>query len=434
MDHWRIPMEIWWDILQFAVEPSFATDQEFLPQNIQFYFSAIIIHHFSNPGNTHVKKTRAALRLVCRDFKFIVDKVVNVYYRSPLWISPFSPDNAKNYGPAARIDVRVNALGALAHGAHSQYAHELKILTIQSQYNAEIPDVSSVLSRPWALTVLHLSFFNVSDIGSHFPTHVFIGLSLLHTLSVTSHRPLRIDGNLTMPQIRTLFLCCEYTDGSDISQWSFPNLQNLVIDSRGWPHSSQLEDLSVEFVDLLSRHKDHIRSLRLFPCRGSNLSRQSMPAILRSMPNLEALATDFAKYAPFCRQSSILDQVVDLWPSGISAFNNVKHLIHISTHPYGSYLVSNILAESLASTPHLQTLAIIDEPFLQTVEGYSSGETSEECMASLRELDGLCRSRGIKIIGEMGIERCCVLKAWKYISSIQIPPEMASFSEQRSSS
>ena len=43
MDHWRVPMEIWWDILQFAVEPSFATDQEFLPQNVQFYFSAIII-------------------------------------------------------------------------------------------------------------------------------------------------------------------------------------------------------------------------------------------------------------------------------------------------------------------------------------------------------------------------------------------------------
>lgn len=433
LDYRRLPVELWWDILQFAIEPSFATEVSFLSQDIQFYYSALVIHHFSNPANAQAKRLRATLRLVSQDFKAIVEKALQNYYRSPSWIASFSSDVAHQYWPAVRIDLRQQLWFSAQADPIKIYKHETKIVSIRTPFPSDGPlnsihektqHFATLLARPWALQVLNISILDHREYHQRLEIEILNGLPLLHTFSLVSSRPLNLGGYLAMPQIKTLFLSFEISGNGDISQWSFPSLINLSIDTRSWPTYNHPILLSVDFVDLLTRHRNTLQSLRLFPCRGSNSSSQSMPAILRSMPRLKALATDFAKYAPFSRHSSILDQAVDLWPNTTTLFGSVTNIIHISTHSYNSHLLSSILIESLGSTPHLETLAIMDEPFLQTVAGYGLERTRKECVNGLQILDELCRARNIKIIGEMGVERCCIMDAWGRLSSVEMPPEM----------
>jgi hypothetical protein len=137
------------------------------------------------------------------------------------------------------------------------------------------------------------------------------------------------------------------------------------------------------------------------------------------MPHLKALATDFAEYAPLTRYPSILGQAIFLWQSS-TAFQGLRHIIQVSTRSYESHRMSSILLESLWLASNLKTLTITDEPFLQAVEDHTSSlnKTNDEWMLNLHELDILCRSRGIEVIGEMGMKICCVKKAWKSLSSI----------------
>jgi hypothetical protein len=400
-----LPMELWFLIVQHALEPRFAIMSEFLPCDIHFFYISLIIHPFSCPDRTEMKRTKGSLRLVCRGFNSVVNDFCSSKERVPSWIWSYSPDNALRYGPCARLDTRFRGLDDISK-IKKQYKHEVGTLSIHIQNtNGAVsnPTLSSLITEPWALKVLHITVPGSFDLSEGLPLSILSGLPSLRTLSIAAQNPFRFSGRLSLPQVIALFLTCSPGPESDASLWSFPNLRNLAIDARGWPYRSTGDTFMDVFKGLLQRHKGTIKSLRLIPMLQTSLP--PLPS-RNPVPQLEALASDFVKYRP---QSMLVSR---------SNHTTVSHITHISTNPYTWKQLSTALVETLKWIPSIRTLAITEDPFLEAAPALEEIEGGES--GDVDELEKLCRSRGIRIIGKIGSDVCCVRKACNLLTAPQM--------------
>ncbi|KAG8832642.1 hypothetical protein FRC17_000954 [Serendipita sp. 399] len=377
----ELPVEIWINIIWFCVEPQWGTNQYFRPQDLQFFYLALIIHYFSNPAFMEAKRTRASLRLVSRAFKQLVDEMKEKQKGFIPWLSSYSPDNATKYAPAARLDTQVHVLENLS-SLKQPYPHEISIASIQQTFSSSpgerLVDLQSLLAKPWTLGVLHLSFICTGNDAEEFPLSILRELSSLHTLSIASHSPMSLRGKLELPWLRALFLTTDLVTSADFSEWKFRELQSLSIDSRGWPLSGNGYTLPDQYLPFMERHAGTIRSLRLIPMViGNSQAARPILAVIQKMTNLEALATDLVRWSP-----------ISSWPTG-------EGLVQAMTG--------------------LTTLALTEDPF-QDAELDSWGESK----GAVKKLDAVCRSRRISIYGNMGAPMCCVQKAAKRLSNLRM--------------
>jgi hypothetical protein len=403
-----LPMELWFLIVQHALEPRFAIMHEFLPQDLHFFYISLIIHPFSCPDRTEMKRTKGSLRLVCKGFNSIVNDFCSSKEQNPSWIWSYSPDNAPRYGPCARLDTRFHGLDDISM-IKKQYQHEVGTLSIHIQringarFN---PTLLSLLAEPWTLKVLHITVPGSIDISDELPLTILSGLPSLQTLSIAAQNPFRFAGELSLPQLTTLFLTCTPGPQSDASLWSFPKLKNLAIDARGWPCRGNGDTFGDLFKGLVQRHKRTISSLRLIPMLHALL--HSLPS-RRPLPQLEALATDFVKYQP--------QSVLASWSNHVS----ISHITHISTSPYTWNQLSKVLLETLKWIPSIRTLAITEDPFLETGPAQDVDREAERGQSpDVDELEKLCRSRGVRIIGKIGSDVCCLRKAYHALTAPQM--------------
>ena len=391
-----LPTELWYLIIRHALEPRFALMLDFLPQKAHFFHICLLMHPFSCPDRSEIERTKASLKLVCHNLKAIVDGISSTQRRNSPWIMSYNPDTALRYGPCVRLDACFDNISSISD-VKQQYPHEVDILSIVFQY-ANGPGCNaalfSLLMSPWTLKVLHLS----SAISHHhtmgeLPLSILGGLPSLQVLSVASSRPFKLFGKLAMPKLKSLFLTCVPRDSSDTSQWVFPELEHLVIDTRGWPAPREYDHFNDQFGDLLWTHSQTIKSLKLIPV---TQTRVSFLSNLDSMPRLEALATDFVRYVP------------RMFPHIRNS--PVVHLIHISTRTYTRNQISNALLATLKAFPLVRTLTITEHPFLERSPAYAVDEDNQSL---IHEVDALCRSRGIRIIGKAGDDTCCISKVYE---------------------
>ncbi|KAG8822268.1 hypothetical protein FRC19_006314 [Serendipita sp. 401] len=127
----ELPVEIWMNIIWFALEPQYGTNQYFRPQDLQFFYLALVIHYFSNPAFMETKRTRGSLRLVSKAFKALVDEMKKKQEGFIPWLSSYSPDNAMSYAPTARLDTQHSQ--PFAHAAQWQTRDPLAALSIDSR-------------------------------------------------------------------------------------------------------------------------------------------------------------------------------------------------------------------------------------------------------------------------------------------------------------
>jgi len=394
----RLPMELWFLIVQHALEPRFAIMHEFLPQNIHYFYVSLIIHPFSCPDRTEMRRTKASLRLVCKTLNLIVGEFCSSLEQNPSWIWCYSPDNAERYGPCARLDTRFRGLVDIP-AVKKQYGHEVGTVSIHVERGSGAlsnPTLLPLVAEPWALKVLHITLPGSFEAMEQFPLSILSGLPSLRILSIATCCPFTFSGKLLLPQLTTLFLTCKPGQQSDVSLWYFPMLKNLAIDTRGWPymHSGhKFEDL---FEDLLQRHSDTIVSLRLVPMPQESL----LPLTRRRpLPLLEAVATDFVRYRP---QSMLTSR---------ANYTSILHITHVSTYSYTWAQLSRALLETLKRVPSIQTLAITEDPFLES--GLAQDEKEGDHSVVVDELEKLCLSRGIRIIGNIGSDVCCIRRAFR---------------------
>lgn len=396
-----LPVELWLLIVKYALEPRFAIMHEFLPEHIHFFYTSLIIHAFSCPDRTEFKRTKGSLRLVCKFLHSIVDEMSSIERQNPSWIWSFSASNARRYGPCLRLDTRFHKFDDIPL-VEQQYQHEVGTASIHIQWtnpSDSNPSLSSLLAYPWALKVLHITTPGQLNGPGEIPFSILSGLLSLQTLSIAAPKPLELSGKLDMPQLTTLFLTCMLDPQSDLSQWSFAKLKKLAIDARGWPCRGNMDDFPSTFNDLVQRHRETIMALRLIPLGKppfTPFSRQ------KPMPQLETLATDFARYSP---------------QSASTSRSTIEHVTHISTLSYTRRKLAKALLETVKTFPLVRTLAITEDPFLESEQIPDGGE--EKGHASiLDELEELCRSRKIRIVGKIGSDVCCVSKA---LNSLKVP-------------
>lgn len=301
----NLPVELWLDIVQHAITPPFALDAECIPQNIQFFYTALLHHSFSNPSLKACRKTRANLRLVCRAWKTVVDRVQlqetsetsylhdssakpakygNSDNSGRVWIRTFASDQAARYGPCTRFDFRLTMLSGLRF-LKEEYKHDVRVIRLQIEH-LDIGDldigVSSdsdsasetrsaselgtgdrtqnsplnltrLLARPWTLQALHISIIMSVD---RVPIQLLQGLPLLRTLSVSSNGSLNFTGPFTLPSLTTFFITFGDRFNAkldkatlDITDWYFPNLSTLSINMKGWVRYHEISEIS-EALDM----------------------------------------------------------------------------------------------------------------------------------------------------------------------------------------
>ncbi|KIM33283.1 hypothetical protein M408DRAFT_152221 [Serendipita vermifera MAFF 305830] len=398
-----LPVEIWLLILKHALEPRFGVMQEFLPENIHFFYTSLIIHAFSCPDRTEFKRTKASLLLVCKFIHSEVKRICSIQQETPSWIWSFSADNARRYGPCTRLDTRFKSFDDIS-ALTEQYRYEVGTASIHVQYatpSLQSPSLSSLLSYPWTLKVLHITTPGSPDNVEEVPFSILTGLSSLQTLSIAAPGPLRLSGELCMPELTALFLTCTLGMNSDISKWTLTKLKKLAIDSRGWPCRGKADDLNGTYTDFIQRHRDTLIALRLIPLAKPPFTPFSR---LKPLSHLEVLATDFVRYPP---------------ELALTAQHTVLHLTHISTHAYTVNQLSSTILQTLKVFSSAQSLAITEDPFLgressQDVDGKENQISDRE---ELEELEELCLLRNIRITGKVGSHLCCFSKACNLLTA-----------------
>ncbi|CAG7849168.1 SubName: Full=Uncharacterized protein {ECO:0000313/EMBL:CCA68791.1} [Serendipita indica DSM 11827] len=401
----ELPIELWLQIIELVLKPSFATDETFQPENLYFFCLSLIIHQFSNPSLAHSRLARCTLRLVSRSFKAMVDEV-SPRVRSQ-WILSYSRDNATTYPPCIRLDKKFRNYEELSAG--KPYPHPVQTLVLQDmpmrlgdQETGRL--ISGTIQRPSRLTTLHLSFMPAPSQTAEFPMSMLSALPSLQTLSVASHKDILLNGPLLLPNLVNLFLICQMVPTSDLSEWRFPSLATLSIDTRGWPQSTGTSILQ-QHCDLIGRHRETILSLRISPVMEREM-RVRLRAHLEAMPRLESLATDFVYYNPF--------------PHGSPAPPaSLRSLVHISSSSlWTSQAIASVLVTIIEHTKSIDTLTLAEEPFRQT-PGVDPNRT-EKNTAALKRLHAICLSRKIAVYGNMGVKYCCVLKAMAQIGNLRL--------------
>ena len=381
---------------------------EFLSQDIQFVYTSLVTNPFYCYYRTEMKYTKASIRLVCKSLHSIVDELSGEN-QSPLWAWKYNIHDPQNEAHA-RLDTHIDCLDDILD-IEQQYPHELRILCIrvEDENGAGLdPMLTSVIASPWTLRVLHISFPGATRRydSEEFPISILSGLLSLRILSIAAPNPLCISGKLFMPQISTLFLTCTPDPRSNISEWSFPNLENLSIDTRGWPLGglydlggddwprSNRDGVSLSFGRLLRRHGGTIKSLRMIPLIQTALCPHPQ---WTSLPQLETLATDLVRYSPIATE-----------------YPPLMHIIHISTHPYTKHQLTKVLLEAVRSVPSLRTLTITEDPFMPNEVAQAD---EEDQSLGLLKLEELCRIREIRIVGKVGSDVCCISKAYRSLKA-----------------
>ncbi|PVG04298.1 hypothetical protein CPB86DRAFT_810149 [Serendipita vermifera] len=414
-----LPLELWFEIIQNALEPAFATQTMFLPKDIQSYFNAFVMHHYSNPATAFIKRTIGSLRLVSKSFRNAVDQIVHEMELNPSWIRHYSPDNMERYKPCIRFDVRLPGLAAPR--IPKKYRYKASIVAIQTQLAGFDPQESEpepfadkLLAYPQEVRVLRISCISPGGNKVHFPASLLSGFSSLTTLSLGSFGPLVFHGPFMAPSITTLFLTHLVYDYCTLSQWSFPNLENLSIDSRGWPRSNDDLELPNAFLDFLERHKDTIRSLRAYPLSATS-QKDRLHRVLSEMPKLEALATDFVRFSYMLIPSGA-EVLLDAILTRSDILGRLKHIIQVSSREYSVTLLTQSLLNVLEAAPHASTLTVTEDCFLVREKVVHGSYILDE--KGLLELDRVCQSRGIQVYGDMSLPQCCVLRACEGLSSL----------------
>ncbi|KAG8800386.1 hypothetical protein FRC16_003010 [Serendipita sp. 398] len=403
----ELPVEIWMNIIWFALEPQYGTNQYFRLQDLQFFYLALIIHYFSNPAFMETKRTRGSLRLVSKAFKALVDEMKKKQEGFIPWLSSYSPDNAMSYAPTARLDTQVHLLENIGR-IEKPYPHEISILSIQQMFSSSTAErqisLLPLLANPGTVGVLHLSCISTGKDAENFPLSILSELTGLHTLSIASHSPMLLNGKLEMPWLRALFLSTGLVTGSDLSGWKFKELQSLSIDSRGWPLSGDGYTLPSDYISFMERHATTIRSLRLIPMLvGREPKAGPVFDVLQKMERLESLATDFVRWSP-----------VSSWKLN-PRLGTVEHLVHISTQPHRLAAICNHILPMIQIMTGVNTLAITEDPFQDAED-----DLWAESKAAVKKLDATCRLRGITIYGNMGVHVCCVKEAAKRLTNLRM--------------
>jgi hypothetical protein len=414
----NLPLELWFEIILNALEPPFVTQTIFTPKDIHSYFTALVMHHYSNPATFHIKRTIGSLRLVSRSFRNTVDQIIQDMENNPSWIRHYSADNMERYKPCIRLDTRLVRLSGPT--SRKKYRYKASIIAIHTQ-NIGLNEENSgstalshqLLQHPDAVRVLRISCPNPGDTGN-FSALSLSGFSSLHTLILSNYGPMVFHGPLLSPSITTLFLTHLVTTQCNLSQWSFPNLENLSLDSRGWPRSNDYTDIPPAFVDFLGRHKNTIRSLRIFPL-ASVERKDQLRQIMSDMPKLEALAVDFVRFSGLLLPD-IVEGLLGAIVTRGEPLGQLKHIVHVSSREHSVAILAQSLSEVIKPATLASSLTITEDSFLPH-EKTEHGRHRMDNRALL-ELDRVCQSRGIQIYGEFSIPQCCVLRAFEGLSSL----------------
>lgn len=422
----ELPVELWLEILQHALNPQFELMMEAVYHNIQFFYTALTLHSLSDSEMKLYKRTRANLRLVCRAWKLAVDRIdthnpKNLDGSRKDWIKGFDIKKAVEYGPCTRFDTCLKDLTRLRKvHAKRKYQHAVKVINLQvqdldPQTCISCPDLTYLLAKSWTLTALHISFIS-SKKNTVFPTGIVQNLPSLRTLSIVSDGLPRLCGQFKLRFLTALFITftkSEYPSVlSGLGEWEFPNLHSLSVDARGWPHSDGASHASMYACDqlglgsFLRKHRSTLRSIRMIPFSPVIFQSEDAlrvdPSLALELSALETLVTDFVQSAPWEYYKDLPRQIL---------LPRVKHLVHISTRACDQESFATGLLESLQPLPSVQSISIIEEPRAKGAPYIQNKLGLQE----VRNLDIYCQNKGIRIYDDMGFEICCVESAWKQI-------------------
>ncbi|PVF90794.1 hypothetical protein CPB86DRAFT_821095, partial [Serendipita vermifera] len=290
----EMPYEILYDILELAMRPEFVVDFAFEPLQIDIAHDMCTL----NPGsgdNNHaqkiLKKHWKNLRLVCRTWREIVDKikaynwVINVDgSEGPL--HPFHYDSKIVKGDlslnAPPLDthqcsrLNVSLKGNKDPRMSIRYSHPISTLSISfssfvSKWDPEvtgsIASLKCIVSFPECLRALclHVREFHPSnDLVQDFRSR-FISLT---TLSLYLENTPIFQVPLEIPTLISLFLSFPIQDASDSQadmKWTFPAMRNLSISAdHGWSNRPS-HYKAPALLKLIRDHFNQLQALRLSP-------------------------------------------------------------------------------------------------------------------------------------------------------------------------
>lgn len=378
-----LPPEIWYDIFELVVRPSFVVDLIFDPSEIDRAYRCLM-----NPFlPTHKVAKHASLknwknlRLVCRTWKDLAGQLQERRWALHLYDwNKDKPDIDPHWFNLERTNIGLNSPLINTHqcarldltyfdNADPQisirYSHPVSTLSISisptewgTRNSGYIKSLKDLSSFPSHVNVLCLRVRDLDTSGDlvHDLQHTMTSLT---TLSLCFNNTSILQTPLEIPNLATLFLSIPQFTSKTYSSWKLPCLRHLSLSTileNPW-NADQGDNLF--FLGLIEEHFDQIHSLRMLPTIHQVMNRAS-PLCWVYMPNLQALAADFSTPMDPSQDPDHLEDSNPLSPTtltGSTRSPSVRHLVQVArtSRPWVDNIQSYIHACQWPETVSLVT-------------------------------------------------------------------------------
>lgn len=409
------PVEVWLEIFVHYLQPDFVFNADFAPFQIEAFHENLVKHDSNKPIWLSEKK-KTCLKLVCREWKNIIDDYPSQWKVKRYTRGPDIADENYNYkgvllkwpNTGSRLVVRGRDL--IARNSYSEFISVLCFYTDETRTSrfAKFEHIDGLIRRPQDLEVLHLSCDSYR-IPARLMTSMTGIFSNLRVLSIYAECIVLFDIPLTFPQVSTLILEMIRLDWMNRFPpvWQFPKLCHLSLEYRIENNTNNL------FADLLERYGGQLHTLR-------HPFWSSLPSSNVPLTNLKVFATDVTQFA--------LDES--------HTFSSVEHLVQVShlgrdsitrsddgfsfnrrwkyprtgeqlPEDHTAYRTSRLstiegmiyrgMAKTIPFLPHLKAIHIPED-----VASIVHGVVLRNTAASFATLREVCISRGIRILNLEG--------------------------------
>ncbi|PVF92643.1 hypothetical protein CPB86DRAFT_790958 [Serendipita vermifera] len=396
----KLPIEIWWVILEIVLDLGPVVLENFAPCEIllahEYFLGALITQ---SAARRHGFTLKSCLRQVCKAWKQIVDHIGMDHQQ--IQERKYTNTQEANERPITlntkhhpmvtfeRYTSSIQGIPVKYRYTHPVYTLKIRISSI-SQYrrdSARMESLSDVISFPKPLRALNLYMDACKGPMGLLKDIEEMSIPLT-VLSLFLQDPLILQTRLTAPTLVSLFISIPPFEGELIwadpsrYRWKLPALCNLsLVEQETYrSHSSFIISPTHPFyIELLKHHMLNLRSLLMHPMT-MQVYNQESPLCWANMPRLQVLATNFSNRATTSRRHY----------SGVSRSNSIRHLIQFHWES-ASISMGGELHKCIRMCTQLESVTVIDRSgfVVEWMNGWSRKE--------IAKFLNLCNERGITV-------------------------------------